>query len=80
MSEPKFYLAFSPDRGNREDCDVYYSELIRAANREDALRIAKRKFGATYTMDDVPDDYDSGEEEYCNESIVEILEMKVVTE
>lgn len=36
----KYFLIFSPDRGNREDCSVYYSKLVIAEDSD----IAKVKF------------------------------------
>lgn len=32
----KYFLVFTPDRGDREDCSVYYSNLIIADSIEDA--------------------------------------------
>lgn len=36
----KYYLVFTPDRGSREDCSVYYSNLVIAENEDEA----KEKF------------------------------------
>lgn len=36
----KYFLVFTPDRGGREDCSVYYSNLVIAENEDEA----KEKF------------------------------------
>lgn len=33
----KFYLVFTPDNGDREDCNVFYSYLVQAHNKQEAF-------------------------------------------
>lgn len=33
----KFYLVFYSDKGNREDCNVYYSWLTQAGSKQAAI-------------------------------------------
>lgn len=33
----KYFLFFTQDKGNREDCSVYYSDLVEAENKDKAI-------------------------------------------
>ena len=37
--ELHFYLVFYADDGNREDCSVYYSVLVKARNKATAIEL-----------------------------------------
>lgn len=40
----KYYLVFYADKGNREDCNVYYCWLTRAKTKRAAIkRVAERE-------------------------------------
>lgn len=41
----KYFLIFTGDEGSREDCSVYYSNLVIANNETDALN----KYFSKYT-------------------------------
>lgn len=43
----KYFLVFTPDRGSREDCSVYYSDLVIAETMDEA----KQKFIAHATKE-----------------------------
>ena len=65
----KFYLAFYTDQtGNREEGNVFYSKLITANNREEALTISKRVLDVEYS---VADTYDNEYDHY----VADVREM-----
>jgi hypothetical protein len=33
-----YWLVFGNDHGNREDCNVFYSSLVLASNKENAIK------------------------------------------
>ncbi len=39
----KYFLVFTPDRGSREDCNVYYSSLVIADDENEAQEKYKKR-------------------------------------
>jgi len=54
----KYYLFFRSDNGNREDCNTYYSDIVIAKNRREAVEkymnyanINQEEFDLMYTFE-----------------------------
>jgi hypothetical protein len=40
--DKKYWLVFTKDNGEREDCNVYYSNLVRCRTKKEAILITYR--------------------------------------
>ena len=73
-SKLSYWLVFTADTGNNEDCSVYYSDLVKASSKGNAIQIIMDREGIS---ENINEDCESDE---SPQPLYEAKKMRVIKE